>query len=147
MSIFPFLVQDCIYEHRWNLVVIRISLLQYGTHSYISSMFLMPLTGHSFYRETLNWDHSVFSHDRTQAMRSWQEWCQALSGVIRSRKILSVCPTTGGVNCDHLMRLVNAESVHCEATIIPIVFSHILWGGVPILCQYPILHQISACKP
>ena len=44
-----------------SLVVTSTSLLQYGTHSYVSPLFLMPLTG-----ETLTWD-------QTQAMRSWQE--------------------------------------------------------------------------
>ena len=61
---FPFW-SGSVYVNR-TLVVTSTSLLQYGTHSYVSPLLLMPLPG-----ETLTWD-------QTQAMQSWQEWCRAL---------------------------------------------------------------------
>lgn len=50
------------------------------------------------------------------------------------KHMMSTHSPTGDVNCDHLARLVNADVLRYEVTIILFVFNCVLVGDVSILC-------------
>lgn len=49
-----------------------------------------------------------------------------------------LCPITGDVNVDHLLKVVPASFLCCEAAVFLFVINKYLVGGYLGLCEYPV---------
>ena len=83
----------------------------------------------------------MFPHNRIQAMHLQQEYHRdgtAFSLHSTQWHTISIYPTIGGINFDHLVQVVPARFLYYKVTFLPLQLRRLLWRDTLRQCKYSI---------